>query len=128
MKKILLKLSSALIMLAIVVVGTLSAPQKVKAESVNQPFGGMVTFTLPCTCSANLAIWFTPLWLGNKPFTGFLVYNPASTVLYANYKIGTPTAWHLGLYIPKVQACYVIVPGGCVLVPSYGTMLYTGTS
>jgi len=128
MKKILIKFSCAVVVLAIITVGTLSGPLKAEAVPTSLSFGGLVSYSTLCTCSANVAIWFTPLWLGNAPITGFLVYNPSSTFLYPGYLIGAPGAWHLGAYTPGVQACFMIVPGGCVLVPTYGVIQFTGTS
>ena len=128
MKKILLKLRTAVIVSVIITGGMFSISLKAEAAPTGLPFGGLVTSVIPCTCSANLAIWFAPLWLGNVPVIGSLVYQPSSTFLYPGYLIGVPGAWHLGEYSPGVPACYVIVPGGCVLIPTYGVIQYTGTS
>jgi len=128
MKKILIKFSCAVVVVAIATVGVFSNPRKVDAVPTGLPFGGLATITLPCTCSFSLAIWFTPLWLGNAPVTGILVYQPASTFLYPGYLIGVPGAWHLGAYSPGVQACFIVTPVGCILIPSYGLIQYTGTS
>lgn len=122
------RFSSGAVILAIIAVGIFSPIHKTEAATIGSAFGGLATFTLPCTCSGNLAIWFAPLWLGNVPAVGSLVYSPASSVLYQGYLIGVPGAWHLGAYTPSVQACYVVVPGGCVLVPTIGVIQYTGTS
>ncbi len=92
------------------------------------PFGGLVTFTLPCTCSGALWIWFTPLWLGNIPGSGPLVYVPYSSLLYQGYMIGVPGAWHLGEYAPGVQACFQVTPVGCIPQPAIGVITQTGTS
>lgn len=99
------------------------------------PFGGLVSYSLPCTCpssTGNLWIYFTPLFLGsNIPATGSLVYVPTSSKLYAWYSIGTPTAWHLGSYTPGVQACYMVAPPpatGCIIFPSAGVINSVGTS
>lgn len=100
------------------------------AHAQGLPFGGLVSFTLPCTCSGNLAIWFTPLYLGGPvPVTGFLAYSPFSTIPYSHYKFGVPFTWHLGSYLPGVQACLMIVPKkGCVPFPVFGLINKVGTS
>ncbi len=99
------------------------------------PFGGLVSYTVSCTCPAsagNLWIWMTPLYLGAPvPYTGALVYVPYSSKLYAWFNIGVPTAWHLGSYIPGVQACWMLVPPpgtGCFPLPSAGVITQVGTS
>ncbi len=100
-----------------------------KAADTGLAFGGLASFTVTCTCSESVtAIWFTPLWLGNIPFTGFLTYQPLAIVLYPGYMIGVPGAWHLGTYTPAVQACYMTVPDACIVLPSYGVIQSTGTS
>jgi len=91
------------------------------------PFGGFVIFTLPCTCSANLWIWFAPLSPLPLPKTGPLVYQPGYTTLYGNFAIGVPATWHLGSYIPGVQTCWVYVGKACVVLPNYGLMNKVGT-
>ena len=97
------------------------------------PFGGLVSYSIPCTCSlGSLWIWFTPLWLGAPvPVTGSLVYVPFSSILYAWWMIGIPSTWHLGSYIPGVQACYMLVPTvppSCVPWPAAGVITQVGTS
>ncbi len=92
------------------------------------PFGGLVNFTLPCTCTGSLYIWFTPLYFGPTPVTGSLVFTPFASVLYENYLIGVPSMWHLGDYKPGIQACFIITPVGCIPIPSAGVIGQVGTS
>jgi len=91
-------------------------------------FGGMVVYSVVCTCSANYWIFFAPLWLGNVPTVGPLVYTPGLTILYQNFKIGVPGAWHLGGYLPIPSACRFYVLYTCIPFPAYGLINYTGTS
>lgn len=93
-----------------------------------QPFGGLVTFTVPCACTGTLNVWFTPLYIAGTPITGQITYSPFTTILYAYFNIGVPGTWHLGSYIPGVQACWVPVGLGCAPVPSLGLMTQVGTS
>jgi hypothetical protein len=103
------------------------SPTQAHAQT-SLPFGGLVTFTIPCTCSLSLSIGFAPLWLGSTPSVGLLTYVPGATLLHQGYLIGVPSAWHLGQYTPAVQACFVLTPVGCVPIPNVGTISRTGTS
>lgn len=104
------------------------------ASAQGLPFGGLVSYTVPCTCPSsigNLWIWFTPMWFGKVPATGSLVYVPYSSRLYAWYQIGVPGTYHLGSYVPGVQACWMLVPPpgtGCVPLASSGVITQVGTS
>lgn len=100
------------------------------------PFGGKVSYTLPCTCPGtmgNLWIFLTPGWFGQGtvPLTGAVVYVPYTSKLYSWYEIGAPFTWHLGNYTPGVQACWMLVPppgAGCFLLPAAGVIREVGTS
>ena len=99
------------------------------------PFGGMVSFTIPCTCPGSIGnfwIWFTPLFLGSPaPLTGSLVYVPYITTLYSWFMIGTPSTWHLGNFTPGTQACWMLIPPpgtGCFPLLSAGVITEVGTS
>lgn len=93
-------------------------------------FGGWVAYTIPCTCSFSLWVFFTPLYLRGlpAPIVGPLVYTPGISTLYPYYLIGVPTTWELGDYVPGVQACLIGVPPACVILPSIGLMSRVGTS
>jgi len=94
------------------------------------PFGGLVSYPITCTCSpGNIWIWFTPLYLGGPiNITGPMVYSPFSTILYGYYMIGVPGKWHLGDYVPGVQACWIKVYKFCVPLPAVGLMSKVGTN
>lgn len=93
------------------------------------PFGGFVIITIPCTCSANLWIYFTPLYPLPLPTTGPLVYQPGYTTLYGNFAIGIPATWHLGSYTPIVGngVCWINTGPACVPLPNLGLMNKVGT-
>lgn len=131
-----MKTSYLLVVVVIVFAGIL-LPQSVRADPIpgTLPFGGLVSYTLPCTCPGsigNLWIWFVPFFLGSHiPVTGPLVYAPYVSQLYAWYMIGVPTTWHLGSYLPGVQACWMLVPPpgtGCIPWPAAGVITQVGTS
>lgn len=107
----------------------LTSPAQAQVKVKLLPFGGLVSYSKPCTCSGTLWIWFTPLYLGGPVvITGPVVYSPYSTVLYGYYNIGVPGTWHLGDYVPGVQACWMYAGTGCVTVPSVGLMNKVGTN
>jgi hypothetical protein len=123
-------LSLSLVVLLLTVV---AFPAKSSALSLELPFGGLVTYSVPCTCSpGNLWVWFTPLYLGSGiPVTGSVTYSPYRTLLYPYFLIGMPGRWHLGAYTPGVQACWMVAPPpapGCVPLPSAGLMTKVGTN
>jgi hypothetical protein len=96
-------------------------------------YAGIASFTIPCTCSGNLWIWFAPLYLGGPlALTGPMIYSTYSTILFAYYMIGIPGIWHLGSYIPAVPACWIWVPAVptpfCAPLPAAGVMFLTGTN
>lgn len=94
------------------------------------PFGGIVSTKITCTCSkGNSWIWFTPLYLGGPiNITGPLTYSSSATTLYADLNIGVPGKWHLGDYMPGVQACWMRVWKFCLPLPSLGLMDKVGTN
>lgn len=113
--------------IAITLFLTMSSP--VSAQVTPElPFGGLVSLSTPCTCSGTLYVWFTPLYISGIPITGPLVYSPYSTILYAKFSIGVPSKWHIGTYLPGVQACWQYAAVGCVPIPSIGLMTKVGTN
>ena len=107
--------------------GMLFPPTKAEAQLL--PFGGLVSFSFPCTCSFTLAVWLTPLYLGGPIIlSGPLVYSQYSTILYGNFLIGEPGTWELGSYIPGVQACWMYYGLTCAPFPTIGVMGEVGTS
>ena len=121
-----MKKPTALIV-AISFVFTLLPLQSIHAQTL--PFGGLASFSVPCTCSGTMWVWFTPLYLGGPAIlTGPLVYSPYSTIPFAYYLIGLPGIWHLGSYVPGVQACWMYAAAGCFPLPSFGLMFMVGTN
>ncbi len=111
----------------LVLIGILLSTSSVQAQGL--PFGGIVSSRFSCTCSGTTWIWFTPLYLGGPVVaTGALVYSPFSTILYANLNIGVSGKWHLGDYLPGVQACWIRVWKFCLPLPSLGLMTKVGTN
>lgn len=103
----------------------LVGPLSASAQGV-PGFSGYPITPYPCTCSASLWSFFTPLWLSIVPMTGPLVYVPYATVPYAYFTPTTPAAPHVGAYAPGVQACWMYIGYGCVVWPSIGVMMWVG--
>lgn len=101
-----------------------------RAQTTLLPFGGVVSSTVACTCSPSLFwIWYTPLYLGGPiMIAGPMVYSPFSTILYGYYEILVSGAWHLGDYVPGVQACWMTAGKTCVVLPSIGLLSKVGTN
>ncbi len=93
----------------------------INKSSAVLPFGGPITGTFYCTCSANILISVGP------PNPGVFIYEPGGTVLYPYGRVWSPGAYALGLYSPG-GACLVFVLVGCAPIPTEGTMLEIGTS
>ena len=119
MKKLLIPLITSAVLLF---------PFGAKAQ-LELAFAGVASFSIPCTCSGTLAIWFAPLYLGGPILiTGPVTYSPYSTLPFADFMIGVPTAWHLGSFLPGVQACWIYVGVSCVPFPTIGLMTKVGTN
>ena len=104
---------------------------KVAHAAVPVPFGGTVVFAAPCTCG---------------PWAWLVVINPLppSYATALSYILGTQvfltnitpltTPPHiaqsfLGEYIVAAPSCRMIVPPGCVVVPTWGTITpFVGSS
>lgn len=97
------------------------------------PFGGMVSFMMPCTCGEpNQWLFMAPLHLGApSPVVGPLIYAPLRTLPgitlfdYYSVRIG---GYLLGNYTPGVQSCQIYVGTGCVPLPALGEIFMVGTS
>ena len=116
-------------------VGFLFSLPGFSAKAQLLPFGGLVTSVIPCTCPGSIgSMWigYAPLYLGAPvPAAGSLVYVPYITQVFAWYKVTVPTTWHLGSYVPGVQACFMLVPPpgiGCFPLPAAGVITQVGTS
>lgn len=84
------------------------------------PFGGMILYTFPCTCSANLLVTV------GTPRGGVFVYQPGASQIFSHFAIH-PGAWILGGFEP-VGVCLQYVGKGCVPIPNEGTIVMAGTS
>ncbi|MCR4279201.1 MAG: hypothetical protein NUV78_00490 [Candidatus Zambryskibacteria bacterium] len=125
--------------LSILLIGVFFAAPKAQAgifDISTLPFGGLVTYTMPCTCpssAGNLIIWLAPLYFGAPyPSGGPLVYVPYITQVFPWYQVGVPGTWHLGSYFPGTSsACMMIAPPpliGCLPFPALGVIYQVGTS
>lgn len=87
------------------------------------PFGGLVGFVQPCTCSCGAVVVVGP------PVGGSFLYCPGITQVFAYYQIPRPAVWLLGLYTPG-GACLIWAGKLCVPAPiqPMGTIIMTGTS
>ncbi len=90
-------------------------------------FSGHLVWWQPCTCSAGLWLWYAPNI--DQPFPGGpLIYLPYATLTYSFYNMTTPGVWHLGLWVPGVQSCWIYVGHGCSILPALGQEVMVGTS
>ena len=91
------------------------------------PFGGLIVYTVPCTCGFTVNYhWFAPLFIP-IPTTGPLAA-PVTPNLFPFF-ILHPGAWALGLYTPGVQSCWMYAAVACFPLPVLGTITpFTGSS
>lgn len=93
------------------------------------PFGGLISYVLYCTCSTDgsiAAVSFTDLTSPTSASPPALIY-AASTIVYQNgppLSIGT---WMLGTW-QGGGTCLYYVGKGCATYPTAGTMYMVGTS
>lgn len=90
-----------------------------------RPFGGIVAFWLPCTCSMNFIVYLVPPHPVLYPWvTHSLIYQPLVTIPYPFEEfIGEPTAWQLGKFLPGGGQCLMLAPDPidpCIPIPSDG--------
>lgn len=118
-----------LVIIVLMVVPVISFATGVGTFVPGLPFGGFVIFTLPCTCSKSLWIFFDPLHITGKTIVGPLIYQPGYTTLYGDFAIGVPSTWHLGSYKPIVGngVCWMYVGKACVVMKNFGLMNKVGT-
>lgn len=116
------------LLVSILLLGAFAAvaqPLKTGAQGVPgaiNPFGGMVLFTMVCTCSeGNMLLVVGP------PRPGVFVYEPFVSTLYMNYRPYV-SSWVLGDYISGAGVCMVYVGTGCASVPNMGLINKIGTS
>ncbi len=104
-------------------------PVIARAQIGDLPFGGLVVAAVPCSCTVGIAIFFAPMYPNPPfPYAGSLHFIPGISFLHPFYKIGVPTTWHLGKYVPGVGSCWSGIPPACVPVPTVGIITRVGTS
>jgi len=108
---------------------TISSFLPLKTSAFGVPgFSGYPAFTpVPCVCSASIWSFHAPLWLSIIPIAGPMVYVPYATIPYPYFAITIPATSQVGAYLPGVQACWQYVGVACVLIPSIGVEMWTGT-
>jgi len=95
-----------------------------KAKASTFPYGGRITASYPCTCSAN---WVTVV-LDPRGFTHSLVVQPGYTRIFAHFNIYTPGVGVVGSFTPTTGTCWMYVGVGCSPIPTTGVMdLFPGT-
>ena len=88
------------------------------------PFGGLVLWEYPCTCSPGTIMVYLSL-----PRPGLYAVNPTALgpLLFLD-KVIAPGSWLLGSYAPGVQSCIMYYGVTCAPFPVLGTITSTGTS
>lgn len=92
---------------------------KIAHASAVLPFGGVVYWAVPCTCTAG-TIWMVGITPLPPTYVTILSY-VTGTQLFASY-VPTPHAAQsfVGYYWAGVQMCYMLTPIGCPSVPNWG--------
>ncbi|MFA6158494.1 MAG: hypothetical protein WC763_02600 [Candidatus Paceibacterota bacterium] len=122
-KKILLTVISLIVFIAA------SLPSKASALTPPLlPFGGVLDFWLPCTCSLQVWDYFTPLYLSPVPVTGPMGYVWEATLLFADFiPPVVPATSYKGAYIPGIQSCWMYAGVTCFPLPVIGTIGFVGS-
>ena len=95
-----------------------------KAHALTFPYGGRITASYPCTCSAN---WVSTV-IDPRGLAHILVTQPGYTRLYAHFNVYTPGVGVLGSFTPTTGTCWMYVGVGCSPIPTTGVMdLFPGT-
>jgi len=118
MRKVLQKLTGGVSTATGVLAGTLGG-----GFGIGGPFGGMVSFVQPCTCSCGAVVVVGP------PRGGPYLYCPGVTQVFEYFQIPRPGVWLLGLSSPPA-ACLIWAGKICVPAPiqPIGTIIIVGTS
>lgn len=97
-------------------------PQKQTDAIIGVTFGGNITSSFFCACSANVILTIGP------PSPAVLTYEPGGSILYPFWQIYRPGPFMLGEYYPSTSACLIYVVVGCAPIPTQGMISMTGTS
>ncbi len=116
------------------IVSAILIPMGVRAQLYQPPFGGLVAFVVPCTCSFGYYITYAILHPINYPWvTRSLVFQPGVSIPHPHLEYmttPTPTSWELGTFTPGGQ-CLVTAPNPadpCIPIPADGTIFMAGAS
>lgn len=108
--------------------------QSLHAAAVLPPYGGLVTFAIPCTCSFGWLVSYFPLHPITYPWvTHSLVWQAGVSIPYAYQQFlitPTPTSWQLGTFVPGGM-CWILAPNPvdpCIPLPADGTIFMAGAS
>ncbi len=85
------------------------------------PFGGVISFSMYCTCSNNYLVTVA------GPVPGNLVFQPGASSLFAYAQVFRPGPFILGTYA-QGSACLMYVVVGCVTLTTTGVITMAGTS
>ncbi|MDP2655019.1 MAG: hypothetical protein Q8P17_00425 [bacterium] len=99
------------------VFSTMFMPKRARAAGL--PFGGPLIYPFFCNCSSTWLITIGPL----PPTYVTLLDYVSGSQAYLSYNIPS-TSWLLGEYSGGA-ACYIIIPHGCLNIPSEGVITPT---
>lgn len=122
--KIFLKPLGSLLLVGITFLVPMSVAQ---ALTPGLPFGGIITFVVPCVCSGNAVIYNIPIGKTSLPA---LIFQPGISVLYSFYQIYKPGTYILGTYGPPTPCIflYLIICAPWLLTPAAPLIEMVGTS
>lgn len=110
--------AAATVLAALVLAFSLPSP----AQAVGVPFGGIISVSMPCSCSGNWLVIVAGFPSGYVP----LVVQPGVTIPFPFYSLYKPGAFTKGDYVPG-GVC--LMPGTpCWTFPVLGTINLVGTS
>lgn len=94
------------------------------AHALGIPYGGVVTASFPCTCSAN---WYI-LVADPRGVAHPVVVQPGYSRVLAYFNVYSPGTRLVGSYTPTTGTCWMYVGFGCSPVPTVGVLsLFPGT-
>ena len=95
-------------------------PERAQAAT-GLPFGGFVTYALPCTCTPAVTSIFVAL-PAPTPTSNLVLDYVNGTEAFSWHTLPTPTVATLGIYEPGVQSCFIVIPHACIPLPAVGTI------